>query len=232
MKKELIRSLFFNVLLFISFPMVLSAQQKEVSDNDNLEDLNPQLMEKISELTEGYNKYRSKATLIYNEYGYDSKQMLENEQLMAQTDEENRIAAKAIFEEYGFPSFKLVGKEKSHEYWIIVLNCDADVDFQLAVLKVMDKLIQKDDADANDYAYLSDRVRINLGMKQVYGTQLRFNETSQSYEPYELNMPEEVDQRRAELKLITLANYIQIVNKKSEGTLKRKQESRRYVVKP
>jgi hypothetical protein len=232
MKNKRTWSMVFYALLWISFPMALFAQQKETNNNENLEDRNPRLMAEITEMTERYNKYRIKATLIYKEHGYDSKQMLENEQLIGQADEENRIAAKAIFEKYGYPSFKLVGKEKSHEYWIIVLNCDTDVDFQLAVLKIMDSLILKEDADANDYAYLSDRVRINLGMKQVYGTQLHFNESRQSYEPYELNMPEEVDKRRAELQLGTLADYIQVVNKKSEGTLKRNQESRRYVVKP
>jgi hypothetical protein len=232
MEKKLLRFIGFYVLLLICFPMTLSAQEQEVSVQEDLEDRNPQLMAKIAKLTERHNKYRLKATLIYKEHGYDSKQMVENEQLIAQADAENQIAAKAIFEEYGYPSFKLVGKEKSHEFWTIVLNSDADVDFQLAVLKVMDRLIHKGDADANDYAYLSDRVRINLGMKQIYGTQLQYNETNQSYEPYELNMPEEVDKRRAELQMGTLADYIQTVKKKSEGTLKRKQESRRYVLKP
>ncbi|MFT4663581.1 MAG: hypothetical protein ACI8YQ_000107 [Polaribacter sp.] len=229
MKNNFIEHLFLATFFLLYSASSISAQEFE---EPSREDLNPQVIAQITTMTERYSKHRKKTTDIYKAHGYDSKQMLDNETLIYEDDLKNRAIAKKVFKKHGYPGISMVGKEKSHEFWVIVQNCNMDVDFQLAVLKVTDKLIYRGEADAHDYAYLSDRVRINLGQKQIYGTQVEFNKAKNSYEPFELNKPEEVDARRQELNLESMAKYIDKMNKKYEGTLKRKPRTRRYIKKP
>jgi len=227
MKNKLIPFTLLVALLLLGSPL-FAQEEGEESTADRI----PEVINQITEMTERYNLHRKKTSDIYKKYGYDSKQMIANETLIYEDDLQNRAIAKAIFKKYGYPTFKMVGKEKAHEYWVIVQNCNMDVDFQLDVLKVTDKLIRINQVDPHDHAYLSDRVRINLGQKQIYGTQVEFNQSKKTYEPFELNDPVKVDERRKELNLESMAAYIQKMNDKYEGTLKRKPKSRRYIKKP
>ncbi|MFK7809249.1 MAG: DUF6624 domain-containing protein [Saprospiraceae bacterium] len=228
MKKTFIQ-LLLCTLAFISLSTNAFSQEQE---RGRSEDFNPQLVTQIGELTKRHQSHRKLSSELFRKHGLESKKMTQNDELIREDDRGNRNAAKAIFEKHGYPTISTVGAEKSHEFWVIVQNCDMDVDFQLAVLKVTDKLIHKGEADPKDHAYLSDRVRINLGMKQMYGTQVAFNESKNTYEPYEMNKPEEVDARRKEMNLEPLATYIQKRNKKYDGSIKRKSKSRRLVRKP
>lgn len=79
---------------------------------------------------------------------------------------------KAILEKFGFPGYNLVGKESSHNYWILVQHSDFDVSFQKTALKEMKKQLDKKNASGQDYAYLTDRIELNEKKPQVYGTQI------------------------------------------------------------
>ena len=72
----------------------------------------------------------------------------------------------------GFPGFTQVGKEGSQHFWLLVQHSDDDPAFQKQVLSLMEKEVKKKNASARNYAYLLDRVNINSGLAQVYGTQL------------------------------------------------------------
>ena len=193
---------------------------------------NGELIELISQMTKNHNQYRSKSSEIYKRYGYDSKQMIENEQFILEADYQNLNEARTILEKYGFPTISMVGPEKAHEYWVIVQACDMDIDFQLLALKKMDKLLADEEVSNRDYAYLSDRVRVNLGLKQFYGTQVRYNEKSRTYEPYELNKPEDLDKRREEMQLEPMLAYLKAMDEKYEGSLKRNKKAKRLKKKP
>lgn len=247
MKKELIQLTFLIITFFFCFPQMIQAQQiekDEVEEGEEVQQatskkktitarrMDAKVVEDIAIMTNLFNKHRSKTSQIYVEHGYDSEKMIENERRIAETDLKNRKIAKAIYKEHGYPTISMVGAEKAHEFWVVVQNCNFDTDFQLAVLKDMDRLILEDEADRRDYAYLSDRVRINLGMKQVYGTQLRYNEATKSYEPFELNNPTELEERRKEMNLEKMEVYVQTMNDNYQGTPKRKARSKRSLGKP
>ena len=76
-------------------------------------------------------------------------------------------------------------------------------------------------ASSMDYAYLVDRVAINSGRQQVYGTQMTLNSDSSSYTPKPLIDPTLVDERRKEMGLGPIENYIKIMNERYFGTLKK-----------
>jgi hypothetical protein len=79
---------------------------------------------------------------------------------------------KAILARYGFPGIRQVGKESSHNYWLLVQHIDFDLAFQKNVLKAMKKQVDRKNASGEDYAFLIDRIAKNEKHPQVYGTQV------------------------------------------------------------
>lgn len=80
-----------------------------------------------------------------------------------------------IFKQQGYPGYDVVGIAGAHNFWLMVQHCDHQPDFQLLVLQAMEKEVLKKNADVKDFAYLTDRVALNTGKKQLYGTQVTYN---------------------------------------------------------
>jgi hypothetical protein len=114
---------------------------------------------------------------------------------------------KDILKKHGFPGYDLVGKTSSDNFWMLVQHSDADLPLQKQALQLMDKEVKKKNASGDKYAYLIDRIRINEGGKQVYGTQISW--TTGAPVPKALENPESVDQRRKEVGMAPLADYLQ-----------------------
>lgn len=78
---------------------------------------------------------------------------------------------KRIVNQYGWPTKKLVGKRASRSAWLLVQHADSDVKFQEDCLKLI-KEARRDDKDTKmQIAFLTDRVLVNKGKPQIYGTQ-------------------------------------------------------------
>jgi RNA polymerase sigma-70 factor (family 1) len=120
----------------------------------------------------------------------------------------NEQRLKSIFDKYGFPGYDLVGEKGSNNFWLMVQHCDKDVSFQQAILKAMKAELPKRNADPKNFAYLADRVAINTGGKQIYGTQLTYNTDSCQAIPKPLEDSLNVDKRRAAIGLEPIESYL------------------------
>jgi hypothetical protein len=119
-----------------------------------------------------------------------------------------------IVQRYGFPGIKQVGKEGAFEFWFLVQHADAYPTFQRTVLGLMQEEVAKHNASARDYAYLIDRVAINAGQLQEYGTQLIYTGPNLGKaEPRPMRDPRNVDKRRAALGMESLEAYLTQVDK-------------------
>lgn len=127
-------------------------------------------------------------------------------------DTENSAKIKAIYEQIGFPTISKVGASASHHFFTI-LQHSPDIEFKKAVLRDMYEF-SAEEVNKRDVGYLDDRIRLAEGRKQRYGTQLTFNEEKQTYEVMDLEDPEFVNTRRAELGMNTLGEYLQYANKR------------------
>lgn len=113
-----------------------------------------------------------------------------------------------IFNENGFVGFDLAGKEGSGNFWLMVQHSDHDPEFQERVLEKMKVQVEKNNADPVDYGYLVDRVKLNTGKQQVYGTQVDYNfEISQAYAKNLMDSVN-VNNRRAAIGLEPLEVYL------------------------
>ncbi|MEO0404499.1 MAG: DUF6624 domain-containing protein [Bacteroidota bacterium] len=115
---------------------------------------------------------------------------------------------KQIFDQYGFVGFDLAGQDGSRNFWLMVQHSDHDPEFQTEVLEKMKIEVDKGNAIPSNYGLLVDRVNLNTGKKQVYGTQVRYNKTTGQAYPKPLRDSTTVNERRASIGLESIQEYL------------------------
>ena len=123
---------------------------------------------------------------------------------VARIDADNTAWLKNIVTKQGWVNYSDVGIDGGDAAWLMVQHADADPSFQWQCLDLMTGL-PRDEVSQESVAYLTDRVLIKEGKKQIYGTQ--FVVRDGEWVPAELDDVENVDTRRAELGLPPLAEY-------------------------
>ena len=88
-------------------------------------------------------------------------------------NESNLKMLEEIVNEMGWPTYSLVGFEFSSSAFLVVQHAD-DVQLQKYYLKMIRKAVQGHDFSKQSLAYLTDRIRIKQGKKQLYGTQMEY----------------------------------------------------------
>jgi hypothetical protein len=86
----------------------------------------------------------------------------------------HKVELKKIIKEIGWPVISKVGKEASQAAWLVAQHADHDVKFQEYCLNLM-KNASDGDVLKKQIAYLTDRILVNTGKKQLYGTQFYLN---------------------------------------------------------
>ena len=101
------------------------------------------------------------------------------------------------------------GVDADRGAWLLVQHADRDVAFQAEVLSMLEPLSAVGETDPKSYAYLYDRVAVNSQRPQRYGTQGRCTAAG-TWEPREVEAPEQLDERRAAVGLPPEAEYIAV----------------------
>ncbi len=122
----------------------------------------------------------------------------------------NKKRLKEVFSEFGYPGYDLVGREGEADFWVMVQHCDSDTNFQRDVLNKLTVEAKKKNADPRHFGLLTDRLRINTGMKQTYGTQVRYNNFGQAF-PKSLDDSSNVNKRRDEIGLEPIEQYLNMM---------------------
>lgn len=117
-----------------------------------------------------------------------------------------------VFKKHGYPGYDLVGKTGSNNFWLMVQHCDKFPAFQQQILKAMKVQVAKGNADSKNFAYLTDRVNLNTGKKQVYATQLMYNTDSCQAIPRPLYDSLKVNVRRKQMGLEPIENYLNMMS--------------------
>lgn len=119
-------------------------------------------------------------------------------------DAEHLEVMRAVIDRVGWPGASLVGQDGADAAWLLVQHFDADPAFQARCLVLLKEAVTRGDARPSHLAYLTDRVAVNTGQLQVYGTQ-----HDGDFVPQPMIDPEAVDERRASVGLGPLADYLE-----------------------
>jgi hypothetical protein len=82
-------------------------------------------------------------------------------------------------------------------------------------------MIESGDVPKRDIAYLMDRIAIRKGEPQVYGTQFDPSTHGRDYSPFPIIDAENVDLRRAEVGLESMADYRELMRRKYPRSMAR-----------
>jgi hypothetical protein len=111
-----------------------------------------------------------------------------------------------ILDKYGWPARSAVGKEGSVAAFLVVQH--GDLEYQKKYFTLLKDAVLRGEADREDAALLEDRILMREGKKQIYGTQLYFNEVTKKLELWPIEDEEDVEARRASVGLGPLAAYV------------------------
>lgn len=121
-------------------------------------------------------------------------------------DRVNLPKMKRIVNEFGWPTTALVGKKASALAWLLVQHADNDIKFQEYCLKLIKKAAKDRQILEANIAYLTDRILVNKGKPQIYGTQFYKDETGK-FVPRPIKNMKMLDKMRKKMGLGTFELY-------------------------
>lgn len=124
----------------------------------------------------------------------------------ARVDVSNTDRLREIIRAHGWPGVSLVGEQGAEHAWLIAQHADHQLDFQREALQLLADAVARQDAPERHLAFLTDRVRVNEGREQLYGTQIGAVRQGVAV-PMPVEDPDRLDQRRAEVGLEPFADY-------------------------
>lgn len=192
-----------HLLLFLSLASLGFAQDNSAGR------VNQRLRRELLKMQQEDQKHRHKLNEVEKEtLAPDEKQKRVSAlwEKQEKIDKRNQKRLAEIIEKHGWPGRSLVGKEGSLTAFLIVQH--AELDYQKKYFPLLKEAVRKGDADPADAALLEDRILMREGKKQIYGSQLHFNEAMKKLELWPIEDEEGVDTRRASVGLEPIAKYV------------------------
>jgi hypothetical protein len=120
-------------------------------------------------------------------------------------DEDNALWLTDVVARCGWPGRSAVGEDGAQAAWLLAQHADRRPDLRRAFLDALRMAVDDGEAPAAHLAYLEDRVRVNAGQPQMYGTQ--FEGVGEGFGPAPIEEPDGLDERRAAVGLEPFAEY-------------------------
>ena len=149
---------------------------------------------------------RRQISEIEANYGRDSAEMRAHWKKIQEKDSINLIKIQQILDTRGWLGADVIGRQGNSTLFLVIQHSDLAV--QEKYLPMMREAVKKGNASPGSLALLEDRVALRQGEKQIYGSQIGQNSETAEYYVLPLEDPENVDQRREEVGLGPLQEYI------------------------
>jgi hypothetical protein len=108
--------------------------------------------------------------------------------------------------EHGWPTEQRVGADAARAAWLVAQHADRQLDVQRRAVALMTEAVASGAASARDLAFLQDRLAVNEGREQRYGTQIGAVADGRPV-PWPCEDPERLDERRAEVGIEPFDEY-------------------------
>ncbi|NUR82915.1 MAG: hypothetical protein HOY71_02375 [Nonomuraea sp.] len=126
-------------------------------------------------------------------------------ELLLEVDRDNTAWLAEEVGARGWPLRSQVGEEGALAAWLLAQHADAAPAVQRELHAAMARALAAGEASPAHFAYLEDRVRVNAGRPQLYGTQ--FHGQGDGFAPQPIEDPARLDERRASVGLEPFAEY-------------------------
>ncbi|MCC7246970.1 MAG: hypothetical protein IT269_14900 [Saprospiraceae bacterium] len=141
--------------------------------------------------------------------GRQSKEARECWTKIRQSDRENLPKITQILDRHGWLGPEDVGEEGSMTFFLVLQHSELPI--QEKYLPLLRQAVENGQARGSELALMEDRILLQQGKKQLYGTQIRIqNEGQGKASIYPIENPRQVDERRRSLGLEPMAEYVSI----------------------
>lgn len=123
-----------------------------------------------------------------------------------QLSQDNFGALQVLLAQYGWPKYSTVGRLAA-DAPLLVINHHVEDSVRVHYLDRIREACLAQEGSCMEYAKIHDRILVNTDKPQLYGMQFQFN-AARKLEPFPIQDPEYVDQRRKEIGLEPLAVYL------------------------
>ena len=151
-------------------------------------------------------KYRMQIDSIKKSFGGESVEIQDHWKKIQFVDSVNLIIISKILDERGWLGPKVIGGSGNMTLFLVIQHSDSAT--QVKYLPMMRDAVKNRNATGSQLALLEDRVALKQGKKQIYGSQIGFDKETEKYIVQNLEDPDNVDKRRAEVGLQPLADYV------------------------
>lgn len=164
------------------------------------------LSQKLLNIYESDQKYRRLVASTIEKYGVNSLQIQDLSEKINSVDSINLLRVKSIIKRYGWIDAKTFGDKANAALFLVIQH--APLEERLHFLPIMKAAAEKGTILKKDLALLEDRNLLDQGKKQIYGTQLGFDNNTKRYYAFPIENEKKVDERRAEIGLSSMASYL------------------------
>ncbi|HJR08821.1 MAG TPA: DUF6624 domain-containing protein [Pyrinomonadaceae bacterium] len=203
---KILAGLFFVIIGL--FSMSISVAQS----NNKTSALNKTLAAELIEMGANDQKYRGvieaeMMKMASNGTAQASDEFVAAVKSQDKIDARNIARLEEIIKQHGWPGKSSVGEEASKAAFLILQH--SDLARQQKYLPLLKKAARKGDALPADVAMLEDRILVNRGKKQIYGTQVHSGpDTGGKLVLAPIENEADVDKRRASVGLRPLKEYL------------------------
>ena len=126
------------------------------------------------------------------------------------TDSSNTLWLRNVVARHGWPDRDAIGPDGASAAFLIVQHADRDTAFQAEMLVALAAAFERDQADGQSIALLTDRVAVARGEPQPYGTQTTITDGRIVLRPVADSA--NVDAKRATMGLPPLREYLRVLD--------------------
>ena len=122
----------------------------------------------------------------------------------AKEDHRNQELVVSIIEKCGMPTLKEVNQEQMDAIWLVLQHSTKEI--RKKYFPQIEKAVKNGDLSKQDYALMKDRILMDEGKPQIYGSQIENGKL------YKLENPKTVNERRKEMGMEPIEDYLKRFN--------------------
>ena len=142
-----------------------------------------------------------KSEILSEVYISDQKIRRENNLIKyAKEDHRNQELVISIIEKCGMPTLNEVNQEQMGAIWLALQHTENK--YRIKYFPLIEKAVKNGDLSKEQYALMKDRILMDEGKPQIFGSQIKNGKL------YDLEAPETVNERRQEMGLEPIEDYL------------------------
>jgi hypothetical protein len=199
------QAILYFLLIFLSLVGSSCTPEKPVRNALHGEDKKA-LIKQLEAIFDTDQNPRQQLMMLINKHGQGSAQVRAQWPKIERQDAANLVKVKKILDTHGWLSKEVVGDKANSALFLVIQHAGRKT--WEKYVPMMREAVKNQTASAADLAKLEDRLALEQGKKQLYGTQLGHDEATNRYYVFPIDDPDHIDARRKAMRLDSMHRYL------------------------